>query len=52
MVVPVSIFCRTREGKVVPDEQVKEWLCELISGDGFPYGYRKLTAALKKRNTG
>lgn len=45
---PVSISCRTREGKVVPDEQVKEWLCELISGDGFPYGYRKLTAVLRQ----
>ena len=33
---------------MVPDEQVKEWLCELISGDGFPYGYRKLTAVLKQ----
>ncbi len=29
-------------------EQVKEWLCELISGEGFPYGYRKLTATLKQ----
>jgi len=45
---PVSSSCRTREGKVVPDEEVKEWLYELISGDGFPYGYRKLTAALKQ----
>ena len=45
---PQSNCCLTREGKVVPDEQVKEWLCELISGDGFPYGYRKLTAALKQ----
>jgi putative transposase len=32
----------------VPDEQVKEWLCALISGDGFPYGYRKLTVAFKR----
>lgn len=32
----------------MPNEQVKEWLCELISGDGFPYGYRKLTASLKQ----
>ncbi|MBC7344685.1 MAG: IS3 family transposase, partial [Clostridia bacterium] len=45
---PVSSSCRTREGKVVPDEEVKEWLYELISGDGFPYGYRKLTAVLKR----
>lgn len=32
----------------MPGEQVKEWLCELISGDGFPYGYRKLTVSLRQ----
>jgi len=37
-----------RDGRIVPDEQGKEWLCELISGDGFPYGYRKLTSVLKQ----
>lgn len=44
-----SSSCRTWDGRLVPDEQVKEWLCELISGDtGSLYGYRKLTAALKQ----
>lgn len=33
---------------MVSDEQVEEWLCEVIAGDGFPYGYRKLTAVLKQ----
>ncbi|MGB9887966.1 MAG: DDE-type integrase/transposase/recombinase, partial [Moorellales bacterium] len=45
---PQSNCCLTRQGEVVPDEQVKEWLCEIISGDGFPYGYRKLTAVPKQ----
>lgn len=31
----------------MPNEKVKEWLCELISGDGFPY--RKLTVTLKQQ---
>ncbi|MDT2242338.1 hypothetical protein P7H22_20980 [Paenibacillus larvae] len=31
--------------KKVPDEQIQEWLMELISSDGFAYGYRKLTVA-------
>lgn len=45
---PVSSCCRTRDGKIVPDEQVKEWLSELVCGDGFPYGYRKLTICLRE----
>ena len=27
---------------------VKEHLCELIAGDGYPYGYKKLTACLQE----
>lgn len=27
---------------------VKEYLCELIAGDGYPYGYKKLTACLQE----
>jgi putative transposase len=42
---PRSNCCLTREGKAVPDEQVKEWLGELISGDGFPYGYSSRNTA-------
>ena len=39
-------FSYTLNGKKIPNEQIKEWLCELVCGDGFPYGYKKLTAAL------
>lgn len=35
-------------GEKIPDEQIKEWIMELINGDGFPYGYRKLTVCLNE----
>jgi putative transposase len=35
-------------GVCVADEQIEEWLMELISGDGYNYGYRKLTVDLKR----
>ncbi|MGG4147581.1 IS3 family transposase [Paenibacillus algorifonticola] len=35
-------------GVHVADEQIEEWLMELISGDGYNYGYRKLTVDLKR----
>jgi len=43
---PKTQFSYTLDGKKVADEQIKEWLCELVCQDGFPYGYKKLTAAL------
>lgn len=36
----------TVDGKPICDEQIKEWLCELISDEGVAYGYKKLTYAL------
>ncbi|WP_049780034.1 IS3 family transposase [Desulfotomaculum nigrificans] len=33
---------------MVPDELIKEYLCELIASDGFPYGYKKLRYCLKE----
>ncbi len=44
---PQTQFSYALDGKKIPDEQIKEWLCDLVCGDGFPYGYKKLTAALK-----
>jgi putative transposase len=32
----------------VPDEQIKEWLSELVMGEGFAYRYRKLTIQLRR----
>lgn len=31
------------------DEQVSEWICELIEGEGYAYGYLKLTVCLRRR---
>lgn len=33
---PISGYSYTKAGKKISDEQIKEWLCKLISGDGFP----------------
>lgn len=38
----------TREGRKVSDEEIKEYLTELVCGEGFPYGYRKLTVCLRE----
>ncbi len=45
---PIPGYSYTTDGRKISDEQIKEWLCELIAGDGFPYGYRKLTAELQE----
>ena len=36
------------DGQFVCDEQIREWLCELISDEGEAYGYKKLTHALSR----
>ena len=37
----------TYTGQKVSDEQIKEFIMEEISGDGYPYGYKKLTASMQ-----
>lgn len=37
-------------GVRIADEQIEEWLMELIAGDGYNYGYRKLTVSLKREH--
>lgn len=39
----------TLQGQLISDEQIKEWLMELISGEESAYGYRKLTVCLKRQ---
>lgn len=34
----------------VSDEQIKEWLLELVAGEESVYGYRKLTRCLRRRH--
>jgi putative transposase len=41
-------FSYRNDGTMVSDEQVKEWICEMIAGDGFAYGYLKLTWCLRR----
>ncbi len=45
---PISGYAYTYSGQKIPDEQVKEFIMEEISGDGYPYGYKKLTACLQE----
>ena len=37
-----------QQGEVVDDDTIKTMLLELIGGDGYPYGYRKLTVELQE----
>jgi putative transposase len=45
---PAPGCSRTVYGGRVADDQVKEYVRELIRGDGFYYGYHKLTHALRR----
>lgn len=45
---PISGYSYTKASKKISDEQIKECICKLISGDGFPYGYRKITICLNE----
>ncbi len=45
---PIPGYSLAVKGEKVCDEQIKEYLCEAIAGDGFPYGYRKLTDELRE----
>lgn len=45
---PWSTYSLPREGRKISDEQIKEYLTELVCGEGFPYGYRKLTVCLRE----
>ena len=41
-------YSRNRHGHLISDEQIKEWLCEAIEGEGYNYGYKKLTMLLRR----
>jgi putative transposase len=46
---PIPGFSLDQKQQPVSDEQIKEWLMELIAGDESIYGYRKLTVCLKRQ---
>jgi putative transposase len=45
---PAPGLSYTIDGKPVCDEQICEWIMELIAGEAAAYGYRKLTVRLKR----
>jgi putative transposase len=45
---PAPGYSFQENGARIADEQIQEWLMELIAGDGYNYGYRKLTVILKR----
>lgn len=47
---PQPGYSVTTDGKRISDEQIKEWLLELVAGEGQAYGYRKLTIALQREH--
>lgn len=38
----------TYTGRKISDEQIKEFIMEELSGDGYPYGYKKLTTSMQE----
>lgn len=48
---PVSEYSYTESGAKVSDDQIKEFLMEHVTGDGYPYGYKKLTVELQEENS-
>jgi len=44
---PGSVHSLTRSGKRVSNEQIEEWLMELVSGEEHGYGYLLLTECLR-----
>lgn len=45
---PIPGYSLTDAGAKIADGKIEEWLSELVEGDGFPYGYRKLTVCLRE----
>ena len=41
-------YSYTYAGQKFSDEQIKEFIMEEVSGDGYPYGYKKLTASMQE----
>jgi len=45
---PLPGYSYDKAGRRICDQQIIEWLYRLIEGEGFSYGYRKLTVLLKR----
>jgi len=47
---PIPGFSSTIDGEMVSDDCIKDFLLSAIEGDGYPYGYRKLTKWLRREH--
>ena len=45
---PQPGFSYDKNGQKICDQQINEWIYRLIDGEGFSYGYRKLTLLLRR----
>lgn len=45
---PAPGYSILENGNKISDEQIKEWLLAAIAGDGYAYGYRKLTKMIRR----
>jgi len=45
---PQPSHSMTTDNKAVCDEQIKDYLLELVFGEEYAYGYRKLTVCLRR----
>lgn len=45
---PILGYSYTYTGQKVSDEQIKEFITTEINGDGYPYGYKKLTTSMQE----
>ena len=47
---PIPGYSLNKGNEPISDEQIKEWLLELIAGEEHAYGYRKLTLCLIRQH--
>jgi len=45
---PILGYSYTYTGRKISNEQIKEFIMEEIAGDGYPYGYKKLTTSMQE----
>ena len=47
---PIPGYAWTSDRQRISDEQIKEWLMELVAGEESEYGYRKLAVCLRRQH--
>ncbi len=46
---PIPGSSKATNGKVICDNQIKEYICEIIESEGLCYGYYKITVILRRK---